>query len=158
MFRLMKQYFENFSINSIPMAILNFKEVLVLMLMSFQLNTCIFLILITQEHSISRNTCISSLQWLMESLAFLSRSGDNVVNFSSSLATRFLLQGFDENDNGMLDGLELVNYWNEAVLQHDELITFAERAWNDSEIDGDKKTGTKTELVQFILRLWNKFV
>ena len=158
MFRLMKQYFENFSINSIPMAILNFKEVLVLMLMSFQLNTCIFLILITQEHSISRNTCISSLQWLMESLAFLSRSGDNVVNFSSSLATRFLLQGFDENDNSMLDGLELVNYWNEAVLQHDELITFAERAWNDSEIDGDKKTGTKTELVQFILRLWNKFV
>ena len=84
MFRLMKQYFENFSINSIPMAILNFKEVLVLMSMSFQLNTCKFLILITQEHSISRNTCISSLQWLMESLAFLSRSGDNVVNFSSS--------------------------------------------------------------------------
>ena len=81
-----------------------------------------------------------------------------MVNFSSSLATRFLLQGFDENDNGMLDGLELVNYWNEAILQNDELITFAERAWNDSEIDGDKKTGTKTELVQFILRLWNKFV
>ena len=75
----------------------------------------------------------------------------------SSLATRFLLQGFDENDNSMLDGLELVNYWNEAVLRNDELITFAERAWNDSEIDGDKKTGTKIELVQFILRLWNKF-
>ena len=80
-----------------------------------------------------------------------------MVNYSSSLATRFLLQGFDKNDNGMLDGLELVNYWNEAVLRNDE-ITFAERAWNDSEIDGDKKTGTKTELVQFILRLWNKFV
>ena len=47
MLRLMKQYFENFSINSIPMAILNFKEVLVLMLMSFQLNTGIFLILTT---------------------------------------------------------------------------------------------------------------
>ena len=69
----------------------------------------------------------------------------------------FLLQGFDENENGMLDGLELVYYWNEAVLRNDELIQFAERAWNDSEIDGDKKTGTKTELVQFILRLWNKF-
>ena len=83
-----------------------------------------------------------------------------MVNFLSSLATRFLLQGFDENDNGMLDGLELVNYWKfhyEGVQQNDELITFAERAWNDSEIDGDKKKGTKTELVQFILRLWNKF-
>ena len=78
-----------------------------------------------------------------------------MVNFSSSLATRFLLQGFDENDNSMLDGLELVNYWNEAILQNDELITFAERAWNDSEIDGDEKTGTKTELIQFILRMWN---
>ena len=83
-----------------------------------------------------------------------------MVHFSSSLATRFSLQGFDENDNGMLDGLELVNFWKfhyEVVLQDDELITFAERAWNDSEIDGDEKTGTKTELVQFILRLWNKF-
>ena len=84
-----------------------------------------------------------------------------MVNFSSYLATRFLLQGFDENDNGMLDGLELVNYWKfhyEVVLQDDELITFAKRAWNNSEIDGDEKTGTKTELVQFILRLWNKFI
>ena len=124
MLRLMKQYFENFSINSIPMAILNFKEVLVLMLMSFQLNTCIFLILITQEHSISWNTCIFSLQWLMEALAFGSRSGDNVVNFSSSLATRFLLQGFDKNDNGMLDGLELVNYWNEAVIHEIDNVGF----------------------------------
>ena len=81
-----------------------------------------------------------------------------MVNFSSSLSTRFLLQGFDENENGMLDGLELVNYWNEAVLRNDELITFAERAWNDSEIDGDEKTGIKTEIAQFILTFWNKFV
>ena len=89
-----------------------------------------------------------------------------MVNFLSSLATRILLQGFDENDNGMLDGLELVNYWkfhyemkfHNSVLQHDELITFAEGAWNDSQIDGDKKTGTKTELVQFLLRFFSKFV
>ena len=58
----------------------------------------------------------------------------------------------------MLDGLEIIN-WFEA-LEHgatrssrcDESI---KRARNDSEMDGDKKTGTKTELIQFILRMWN---
>ena len=82
--------------------------------------------------------------------------------FTTSLVTKFLLQGFDENGNGMLDGLEVVNWFETfkygiARLSSacNEFITFVKRAWNDSEMDGDKKTGTKTKLIQFYLRLLN---
>ena len=64
----------------------------------------------------------------------------------------------------MLDGLEVVNWFDTYEYgigrQSSACIEFisdgfVKRAWNDSEMDGDKKTGTKTELIQFNLRLWN---
>ena len=90
-----------------------------------------------------------------------------VSQLTSAQVMRFSLQYFDENGNGILDDQETIN-WNEAVeealnfgpefLFHSEVMAALKRAYADSEMDDDFKTGTETELVQFGLRLWNEFV
>ena len=70
---------------------------------------------------------------------------------------RFTLQGFDENGNDILDGQETVNLYEEfeqvTIKADPDFIADAKRSWADSEMDGDKTTCTKAELVQFFLRI-----
>ena len=59
---------------------------------------------------------------------------------------------------GIVDGLEVVQ-WDEAIEElSSKSETLAKRAWIDSEMDGDQKTVTKTEFVQFLLRSWGTVV
>ena len=73
---------------------------------------------------------------------------------------RISLQGFDENGNDIIDDEETVN-WFEEVEQfinsspNPKLFAVVKRNWIDSEMNGDKKTATKAELVQFLLRFLN---
>ena len=89
-----------------------------------------------------------------------------------SEVTTFSFQSFDKNSNGILDGQETVN-WRREIKKMDfdipksnsslefyseykaRNIADLKRIWTESEMDGDNKTATKAELVQFFLRLWN---
>ena len=75
---------------------------------------------------------------------------------------KFLLQFYDENANGILDGDELTR-WREASTKifrerlnrypSDEFLAGLNTAWTDSQIDGDENTGSKAEIAQFGLRV-----
>ena len=72
---------------------------------------------------------------------------------------RFTLQGFDENGNDILDGQETLNFYEDVfnawgLNLYPEAKTAVKRNWADSEMDGDKTTWTKAEVVQFYLRNW----
>ena len=78
---------------------------------------------------------------------------------------KFCLQHFDENSNDILDGQETVNWFGEieqmitskaskARLAH--ALSLLKRVWNDSDMDGDNNTGTRTEIGQFVIRFWNE--
>ena len=62
---------------------------------------------------------------------------------------KFSLEGFDVNDNGFLDGQEIVNFEENSKKIFGEVDQIT--AWIDSKMDGDNKTVTKTELAQFFL-------
>ena len=71
---------------------------------------------------------------------------------------RFLIQGFDENGNDILDGQETVNWFEEfkqMIGTSPELDAVMKRDWMDSEMNGDTETATKAEIVQFLLRFLN---
>ena len=59
----------------------------------------------------------------------------------------------------ILDDEETVNWFEEVeqfINQVDpELFAVVKRNWIDSEMNGDKKTATKPELAQFVLRFLN---
>ena len=63
-----------------------------------------------------------------------------VINFS--------FKGFDENGNGILDGQETVKFKKEIDFED----PWTDSQWTDSQMDGDNNTGTKAEVVQFVLR------
>ena len=54
-------------------------------------------------------------------------------------------QGFDENENSIHDGQEIVKFKEGFYIEKDW------SQWTDSQMDGDSNTGTKAELVQFVL-------
>ena len=77
---------------------------------------------------------------------------------------RFAIQGFDENGNDIIDDEETVNLFEEIEQfinssfdpeMAQSKIAVVKRNWVASEMNGDKKTATKAELVQFFLRLLN---
>ena len=82
---------------------------------------------------------------------------------------QFSLQGFDENGNVILDGPETLN-WIETVEQtiadsfHSEIIEAVKRAWTvtqqnslDYDYDYNGDIGTKAELVQFFLIIFDAY-
>ena len=83
--------------------------------------------------------------------------------YESNVITTFFLKAFDQNANGILDGPELT-VWRGAMESmfaewhwqpSPEYIAGVEKAWKDSQMDGDESTGTQAELAQFGLRTWN---
>ena len=71
----------------------------------------------------------------------------------------FTLKGFDENGNGILDGVETVKFYDEVfyVFPDSESYAALKRNWADSGMDDSRilyKTYTKAEFVQFYLRNW----
>ena len=77
---------------------------------------------------------------------------------------RFAIQGFDENGNDIIDDEETVNLFEEIEQfinssfdpeMAQSKIAVVKRNWVASKMNGDKKTATKAELVQFFLRLLN---
>ena len=74
-----------------------------------------------------------------------------------------MIQGFDEDENGILDSTELTN-WRFATEQmfsewnwqpSKEYMAGVKKAWQDSQLDGDDHTANQAELAQFNLRTWN---
>ena len=96
-----------------------------------------------------------------------------IVGFASVDAS-LLCKRFDANADGVIDDYEFISYtqWKETIqeiliecpLHPSEFIDGrnnvtvndgAERAWKDSQMDGDENTGTHDEFAQFTLRLLN---
>ena len=75
---------------------------------------------------------------------------------------KFLLQFYDENANGILDGAELTR-WRETTTEtvherlkrypSDEFLAAVNTTWTDSQIDGDENTAFEAEIAQFNLRM-----
>ena len=70
---------------------------------------------------------------------------------------KFSLQGFDENGNGILDGQEIAKFEEELHFGRTFSDAVLNRAWTDSQMDGDYNTGTQAELEQYCLRLWSAY-
>ena len=75
---------------------------------------------------------------------------------------KFLLQFYDENANGILDGAELTR-WRDTFEKNfrnrmkgylsDEFLADLNTTWTDSQIDGDENTASQAEIAQFNLRM-----
>ena len=75
---------------------------------------------------------------------------------------KFLLQFYDENANGIIDGAELTRWrdTSEKMFRNrlkrypsDEFLAGLNTTWTDSQIDGDDNTASETEIAQFGLRV-----
>jgi len=92
----------------------------------------------------------------------------NFDEYKYTLAGFFLIDAkdvikfYDENANGILDGAELTR-WRETSTKmfskrlnrdpSDEFLAGLNKAWTDSQIDGDENTGSQAEIAQFGLRV-----
>jgi len=75
---------------------------------------------------------------------------------------KFLLQFYDENANGIVDGAELTS-WRDTSgkmfrnrlkrYPSDEFLVGLNTTWSDSQMDGDENTGSEAEIAQFGLRV-----